>query len=211
MANTISPSKPITDGQIGKASELLTSILRKNSKEFPSDTVQQVLKNQGGQLAKDLLAVFRKYMDSASNLMTRVVKVDRTRSPQDALKATGRNLYITDSVVASMPNGTDEEVEVIFFKLDREVSNDNLMKEYELLGLDPVDPHTLAAVNEENPEFADKHPHGTQWKDSNGKWCCAAFSCWGGDRYVRVRQDGRDWHGHWWFAGVRKSTQNFNA
>ncbi len=204
MAKTISPSGPITEGQIGKVNELLGAKIRKNQKEFPSDVVQQVLISNGDALAKELLAVVRKYVDAASNLITRVVTVNRKRSGKEALTATGRNQYVDDSVVVQMPNGTTEETEVVFFKLGRYVSDNDLDKEYELRGLKPADPFSLAAVNEAAPAFADEHPNGTHWKDKNDKWCYATFFRWIDGRSVCVFRSDDGWNDDWWFAGVRK-------
>lgn len=212
MEKSITQSGPITDGQIGTTTELLSSILRKNSKELPGDAVQEVLKNQGGPMAKDFLAVIRRYVDAVSKVITRIVKVDRKRSPQEALKATGKVQYVIECVVAEMLNGTDEEVEVVFFSLDYEVDKDTLMKEYELRELHPVDPHTLAAVNEAHPDFADRYPNYTQWKDKNGNWCFIGFHCmYGSGRSVYVSNHEHKLNQFWWFAGVRKSTSNSDA
>ena len=155
-------------------------------------------------MAKELLAVIRKFADAVSNLITRIVKVDRKRSPQEVLKATGRKQYVTDSVVAEMPKGEGEETEVIFFNIGRVVSDNDLEKEYELRGLIPADPYSLAAVNEADPAFADEHPNGTHWKDAGGNWCFASFGLWVDDRRVLVYRIGHDWRVDWWFAGVRK-------
>ena len=104
------------------------------------------------------------------------------------------------------------------------ISDDDLEKEFELRGLKPADPISVAAVNEADPAFADEKPHGTHWKDAKGKWCYAAFHRWDDDgRHVLVNRydsdwldrwgDGRevnicrsddDWDDYWWFAGVRK-------
>lgn len=203
----VSPLEPITEGQIGKIAELVTAKLRKKKKEFPDSTVvQSVLATSGEAVAQELFAVVRKYVDAASNLLTRSVSVNRTRSAKEALKATGRNLYLNDSVADVMPNGTAKETEVVFFKLDRYIDDNDLEKEYELRGLTPVDPFSLAAVNEADPAFADTYPNGTHWKDAKDSWCFAAFDRggWSGSRYVRVSRFDDDWSDGWWFAGVRK-------
>ena len=163
MAKTISPSGPITGGQIGKTSELLTAVLRKHCDELPSDAMQKVLTSQGGQVAKDFLAVIRKYVEAESNLITRIVRVDRTRSPREALKATGRDEYIASAAVAEMPKGeeTGKDTKVIFFHVGRIITNDELAQEYKLRSLIPADPYSLFAVNKANPAFADEYPVST--------------------------------------------------
>jgi hypothetical protein len=115
--------------------------------------------------------------------------------------------YVNDTVAAEMPHGNASEVDVYFFKLGRYVNCADLFKEYELRGLAPVDPFSLAAVNQADPAFADTNPNGTQWTDSKGKFCCEAFSRWSDKRSVRVGQNDYDWNDRWCFGGVRKSAQ----
>lgn len=209
MTEVVTPSGPVTEGQIGKLNQNIAAKLLKNKKELPSDIFQQVLGDDT--LLDEIYASIRKRVEARSNFITRVVTVNRKRSAKEALKATGRNHYVTDSVVAKMPNGTDEEVEVIFFNLGRFVSDNDLDKEYELRGLKPVDPFTLAAVNEADPAFADERPNGTHWKDKDDQWCFATFDRFGDVRFVSVNRNDSDWVGRWWFAGVRKSTSNSDA
>jgi len=137
-------------------------------------------------------------------IVRRVVKVDRRRSPQEALDATGRRQYTNSGVLTAMPRGEAEEVDVFFFRLGRYVSDAELEKEYELRGFKPADPYSLAAVNETDPAFADNRPNATHWQDSDGQWCYAAFYRWRVGRSVDVNRLGRGWHGRWWFAGLRK-------
>ena len=134
------------------------------------------------------------------NLIVRIVKPNRNLAPRQALEATGRNLYVNDEVVATMPRGEGEESEVFFFKVGRFLNDDNLEKEYDLRGLKPVDPYSLAKVNED-AAFADDQPNATHWRDKDGKWCFVAFNRW---RRVRCGRNGDDWLDAWWFAGLRK-------
>lgn len=139
-----------------------------------------------------------------SDMIVRTVKVNRNRSAKEALKATGREQYVYDSVVKAMPNGTTEDIEVVLFKIGRQVSVQELEKEYVLRVLKPIDPFSLAAINEADPAFADEHPNGTQWKDKDDKWCFAAFFRYRDERRLSVCRDSNGWFGRWWFAGVRK-------
>ena len=204
MTKVVSPSaSSITPGQVGKLQELLGAALRKSG--LQSEPTQQVLERDGGALADEFVASVRKRVEAVSNLITRRVKVDRTRTPQEAIVATSRAQYLDKKVVATMPRGEGSEAEVFFFNLGRYVSDDDLEKGYELRGLKPADLYSVAAVNEVDPTFADEYPNGTHWKDDKGKWCFAAFSRWRGERRVGVdRRDGRDWFDYWWFAGLRK-------
>lgn len=171
---------------------------------LPSEPTQQVLASQGSTLADEFVALIRKRVESMSIIIVRRVKVDRTRTPQAMLDATGRNKYVTDSVVKTMPKGDGDEADVHFFKLDRYVSDADLDKEYELRGLIPADPYSEGAVNEADPAFADDHPNATHWKDDDDQWCYTAFYRWdGGERCVCVFRRGSGWHNCWWYAGVR--------
>src|SRR3989344_2102144 len=189
MVEPMTPQAIMTTGQIGKIQELLGAGLRKA--ELQSEPVQEVLEHRGGKLAEELVAVVRKYAEAESNLIIRSAKVDRTRTPQQVLDATGRKQYTDRKAVDSMPRGEGEEVEVGFFKLDLSargglISDDDLEKEFEFRGIKP-DPYAVAAVNAADPAFADTHPNGTHWKDAQGKWCFATFYRWvGGERNVHV-------------------------
>ncbi len=138
------------------------------------------------------------------DMFIRHVTVSRTRTPMEAIDATGRNKYLTNDAIKTMPRGEGDEAYVIFFKLGREVSDADLDKEYELRDLKPADPYTLAAVNEADPAFADEHPNGTHWQDVHGNWCYAAFGRWRDERHVGVYRIDDGWGDHWWFAGLRK-------
>ena len=205
MAKAVSPSAVLSPGQITKLTDLLSAGLRKA--ELPSDVSQQVIEDQGEAVVKEFVTGFRRRVEAISGLIARRVKVDRTRTPQGAINATGRTPYTNSSVVNNMPGQTgDPEVEVVFFRIGRTIKVTELAAEYESRGLVPADPYSLAAVNEAEPAFADTYPNGTQWQDAEGQYCFAAFARWfDGGRHVRVRRLGNDWRDRWFFAGVRKS------
>jgi hypothetical protein len=202
MAQARTQSDYISSGQIGQIQDRLAGRLRDS--ELPLDGVQEVLAAPGNAVIDEMVAVLRKRVEANSNLVVRRVKVNRKRSPKAALQATARNLYLNDSVVSAMPRGEGEEVEVVFFKVGRYLSDDELEKEYELRGLTSADPYSLAAVNEADPAFADDRLNGTHWKDSSRKWCCAVFDRWDDERSVHVYRYGGGWDDGWWFAGLRK-------
>ena len=195
--------KPMTSGQTDKAVANYRAMLEKHAPEFESEAVQAVLGRPD--LASKMFAVFRALVEALSNLIIHIVKVNRGRTPQEALDATGRVQYTDKDVVATMPRGEGEEAEVIFFNIARFVTNAELDQEYELRGLKPADVYSLAAVNEADRDFAKEKPNGTQWKDAEGKYCFATFRQWGDDeRRVSVYRDSHDWCDGWWFAGLRK-------
>jgi hypothetical protein len=178
MTTIMTPSKTTTAGQIDKAVANYRALLEKHSGDFNTNAVQMVLGQP--ELAGEQFAVFRRRVEAVSNFIVRKVPVNRNRSQQEALDATNRAQYTDCKVVDSMPKGEGDEVEVVLFKPDLSkrdgyISDDDLEKEFDLRGLKPADPISVAAVNEADPAFADEKPHGTHWKDAKGNWCYAAF------------------------------------
>ncbi|MFZ1987473.1 MAG: hypothetical protein WAV21_00345 [Minisyncoccia bacterium] len=136
--------------------------------------------------------------------LTLLVRVDRTRPPRTALEATGRQLYVDDSVLAAMPRGIGEYVEIVFFKIGYVVNDRALEREYESRALLPADPYSLAAANKFDPSFADQYPNVTHWRDQAGNRCFAAFGCWSEGPYARVEHVNGVYHAKKWFAGLLK-------
>ena len=208
MTKIMTPSATeMTDGQIDKAVGLYRAMLQKHRTELGSDPVQQVLGQPD--FVGEMVGVLRRRVEVASNLIVRHVKVDRTLTQQAMLDATGRKQYTDRDVVDAMPKGERDEEDVYFFKPDLSerggyISDDDLEKEFDLRGLKPVGPYSLAAVNIDDPVFADERPNGTHWKNEAGKWCFATFDRWHGKRDVNVGRNGSVWLDRWWFAGVRK-------
>ena len=197
----------MTDGQIENAVNKLRDAMRKHRSGITSDVAQQILGVEN--FGMMMFTPFRQRAEAVSNLIVRTAKVNRSRSQQEAIEATGCAQYTDRKVVDVMPKGEGDEVEVVFFKPDLSqrngfISDDDLEKEFELRGLKPADPISVAAVNEANPSFADEKPHSTHWKDVKGNWCFATFYRWYDERRVRVYRGDNDWYGNSWFAGVRK-------
>lgn len=197
----------ITDGQIENAVSKLRDAMRKHRAEITSDVAQQVLGVEN--LGMMMFTPFRERAKAVSNPIVRKVTVNRSRSQQEAIEATGCAQYTDRKVVDAMPKGEGDEVEVVFFKPDLSerngfISDDDLEEEFELRDLKPADPISVAAVNEADPALADQTPHGTHWKDAKGNWCYAVFNRWDSRRGVNINRYGFVWSGHWWFAGVRK-------
>jgi hypothetical protein len=134
----------------------------------------------------------------------RKVKVDRNFN---VTQATQRVQNIRESVLdtAPMGQGLPEEVELHYFCLGRDVSDDDLAYEYDYRGLIP-DPQAQATDNEIDPAFADEYPNATHWKNSKGQWCSITFYRLLHDRYIGAAVHGCSsiWHGSWWFAGRPK-------
>lgn len=137
--------------------------------------------------------------------ITITTNVNRSAHPYLKLRGTFCSGHIDKSVVATMPRngeGLHHNVDVVFFRLGRHVSDEELAKEYERRGL-VSDPYAQAAVNGSYMLFADEYPNGTHWKDK-GRWCSVAFYRAHGKRKVSCISYEHGWEGHWWFAGVRK-------
>jgi hypothetical protein len=204
MTEIMTPSE-ITDGQINKAVANYRALLEKHRAEMMSEPAQQVLGQS--ELATEMLGVLRRRIEMVSNQIVHIVAVNRKRTPKAALKASGRNLYVTDAVVEAMPRGTGDEVALIYFKPDKSaykngwLSCQALADEYKRRGLVP-DPQAQIDDNAANPEFADTTPNACQWKDEDGNWCYAMFHRWNVERHVDVNRNDFDWFGFWSFAGI---------
>ncbi len=216
------PSTPrediITAGQTGKIADNLSAALRKS--ELQSASAQRVLEHSGDKMTTELLEIVRKYVEAESRTSVRRIKVDRTRTPQEALDATGRTQFAEGvagsgrielgerKVVDSMPSCTDAEVELVFFRLylqSGSISKDDLVREYKRRGLEAADPISVAALNEADPAFAgEMSSHCTQWKDADDKWCVIISSVFHGEPRIYVRHDDGNWDDRYWFVGVRK-------
>ncbi|HBV33181.1 TPA: hypothetical protein DIC39_02305 [Patescibacteria group bacterium] len=214
METPLSPSAAtetdlgLTEGQIGKVCEMIAAALRKGRKSFRSNAVQNIIEQHGPKLQEEMtsatVTVFENIIAWSSNIIARAVKVVRSRTPKEMIKALGRAEYTDNSVVKAIPKGEGDEVIVEFFKLGQYVSMNDLAREYAKRGLTP-DPYAQAAANEADPTFADKHPNGAQWKDEDGNWCYIAFDRDDDGRCVDVGRSYDDWYDCWWFGGVRKS------
>jgi hypothetical protein len=188
----------------------LRDALRKHREEITTEAAQFALGVEN--IGMKMFTVFREQVEAGSKMIVRLVKgVNRSQEPQPMLDATGRVQYTDKTVVESMPRGEGEKKEVIFFQPRQEayrngvISGEALDKEYEFVGLKPVDPYSLCKVNTDDPAFADTCPNATHWKDANDKWCYIAFNRWGGGkRYVGVNRNDNGWRGSWQFAGVRE-------
>jgi hypothetical protein len=139
-----------------------------------------------------------------ANSITRDFTVNPALVGMAAINATGCKQYVTERVAQAMPRATDESGQIHFFRVDMILEVGQPALEAAKRGLVIADPHTLAAFNAANPEFAGTHPNVTVW-DKNGYACYATFTGRGSKRFVSVRQGGYHLGGSWWFAGVRKS------
>ena len=209
---------PFTTGQLGKlqgdVNIAVTTALPNVAAKFPDPkAVLKAIEGRREILARRLEPLLEQALNGMLGLIIRSVKVNRTRSPGQALTATGRKLYVTNSVVAAMPRGEGELVELEYFEPGPDAYRNGVLTcaaleaEYEKNGLEP-DPIAQAADNEADPAFADEHPNACQWKDADSKYCYAAFRRWYGGRRVRVRRRDGGWGDDrlGLFAGRRKAS-----
>jgi hypothetical protein len=192
----------MTSSQVNKLVDLFRSHVEKHGTNFDSAAVQTVLGQSG--LAAEVFAPFQKKVEDLSEIFTRTVTVNRTQTPLQAFKSiTSHKQYLSDTVVAEIPLGTEEEVTLHFFPIKKQMTCKEYADALESLGLKP-DPMAQAAYNQANPDFADKYPNGTQWQNQAGNFCCALWGDWRGDRSVIVHGDSYGWGDYWFACGVSK-------
>ncbi len=194
----------ITDGQILKFTEVLAARLRNSG--LPRDLVQKVLgkKNTLAGNFEDELRRLVVMEEKASMTLVRTVDVEGGRDPEaveKALKAAGfQTPYAIGSpnpfhreMVKGMPRTEAGTKEVHFFNLGcnplyprdpRLISvgshsntlGISIAAEYQRRSLTPVDPYTLATINEQDPSFAREYPNGTHWLGEDTRTYHMAFS-----------------------------------
>lgn len=119
---------------------------------------------------------------------------------------TDRTKYIDEKALKMAPKGGNVK-DIEFFHLGEYASNEKLEQEYAKRNLIPATIDVLMEYDKEHRDKLDGMMYvGTHWKDTYGNWYFAAFACWGGGRGVVVRRRGDAWLGHWWFAGLRRSS-----
>jgi len=203
-------NQPLSPSKIGKFQELLGAVLRKSV--MFDDEAQDVIENHWPELREviepALLKTINEFLEQRRNTIIRIVpRMDCTRTPQAVLDATGRHYYPNPSVINTMPaidSGILENVEVVFFRLGRDVDDVELVREYEKRGL-VSHPYAQAWVNEADPAFADEHPNCTHWENGEGGWYFLSFFRQASERCVRADLVVMHWGRGFWFAGVRKS------
>lgn len=207
MTFASNPSTSLSDEKVGRFLDLLRPEVKGlgvSEEDFQKNYIE-------GEKNLRIKSRFRKLLQEISaealNTMVVVVKrVDYTQTPQQAISAMGREEYLTNSVVETMPRlgeGIEENVEAVCFKLNRYETPKAVAQEFADRELDP-DPYLQAALNEEDPAFADTYPNGTQW-DLDGN-TASYLTCneWDGERDAHCARRGHKWGGLWWFVGRRK-------
>lgn len=103
------------------------------------------------------------------------VRVDLELTPQQAVEATQRALYVDEEVFSSMPVDTKEEVEIHFFRLGYWASELEVIDAYAKRGLKPASASALSKALNDNPSVFDRLITVTCWKNAEQKWCLLMF------------------------------------
>ncbi len=168
---------------------------------------------KSGFLNPKIMTMAHNHVEVVNSAIIRRVKVNRNRTPEEVLKATGRHVlvvgevfdgatrksYQIDSGLKCMPHGEGDEVEIGFFNFGCAFRRSE-QKDLELHGLVPADPYSLSAVNEADPDFADTHPNYTYWRFGDGRFSFILFDRWHVGRVVVVSRDCSTWAGQTWLA-----------
>lgn len=130
------------------------------------------------------------------------MKINRKQTIQQAVDSLKyESVYINPDV--KIPNIGPKDIELEFFTLGKDATNDEIRAEYEKRGMVPDFFATIAYLKEHPEVLEEKKYIGIQLEGN----CCAIFRRWDGRRSVRVRQRGSGWGGHWWFPCRRKSLE----
>jgi hypothetical protein len=198
----------MTDGQIEDAVDKFRAAMCKHRTYVSAPVAQTVLGLPN--VGMVLFATFLKHAEAISNHMVRTVMVQRGRSLEDALNATGCVQYTDPAVMESVPRGEEGAVEVVLFKPDfsaypgMSASDEDLEQELVAQGLRLGGPRTAVAVYETDSSLMDGRPFGTHWKDADGNWCFLTLGRWRhGRRRIDVGRSVRKWNNGWWFVCVR--------
>lgn len=129
MAKPMSPSEPITPGQIAKFYAVLEAALRKSG--LPSAETQQVLETHGAVIAEEFVALVRKRVEAVASVEEQMVDYDSFRTiDRDAYA------YVGDVTIADYPE-TETGTKPVRF---RELEFDH----------NPTDDEVLAKAKQEN-------------------------------------------------------------
>ena len=210
---TIRP-QPVTALQITEMYHLLGTALCK--REIPSHLMERVLTRHSDMLSLHFVSLVDECIEIITGIKrSRVKKVDRTQTAQEAINAinargisTGRflSILVPLAVLEAAPkNECASAKKLHFFSMGREAHNDEVYAQYEKLKLRPADIWEMCAFNAKNPNFAFKYPNAVHFQDGDGKWWYVASGVGDGDEglpFVTVSYVIRHWEDGWWFMGL---------
>jgi len=142
-------------------------------------------------MRKVLEELFVRISFESQNTIVRTVKnIPRSRTAEQLLSNTGRNLYLNAEVAATLPvsaiGATD--VKLVYFRPRKNIFDTTIVAEYDARGLTP-DLQAQAFDNECHPEFALEYPNAGWWKIQSqpyeGRIAQLLFSEWAnGERRI---------------------------
>lgn len=204
MAKSMSAS--MSKGQARDLGKKVVEAALAHLAEVGQEAAQQALGHPN--VGTILFAKFKELGVRLAGQVVRLVRgINRSRSNEQVLIDTGREVYSNPTVVATMPRGTTSSARLHIFNVDKSKYKNgvltcaDLAEEYRQRGL-RADVEALADYLKKNPAVADEEWLACQWVDERGNYCYAAFARWYGGRLVYVYRRGGGWGGHWSFAGV---------
>lgn len=211
MARTmIASGSGMTDGQIDNAVNKLRAAMLKNRNSIGRGVAQEILGMSN--VGMILFETFREAAEARDGLISRQVRVNRNRTPQEMLDATGFNQCGYIDFIETMPRGEGDEVEVVFFQPKAwECDRDgNLMQALDLekalarRGLVRADPYSVAAVYEADSDFIDNKAVIVHWDTTlSERSPSACFYSSEGNRKVRLSNFCSHGGIRQWCAGIR--------
>lgn len=175
------------------------------------EAVAELLKNED-HLVNELLSVIRTRAEAIGDLLVR--KVPKSIDTTYFVVPEQTNEWWPGFVRVLPPIRAVTGDYVYFFRVRQtkhhDMADDEVEREYRKRELIPIDPRTLAAINQNGPAFRKRFVNGTHWKDAHGEWCYVNF--WGDLQGAGHSIHSLDWKGTdnnpraWmpdtWFAGV---------
>lgn len=154
-------------------------------------------------------------------VVVRGLRVNRSQTPVEALAACGATLSVDEEIVATMPQGKGELIDLYIFRYPSDApqkrirtfderrpmaaTDDDLEQQF-IKHRFATDPYSLLALLETDPISLKSYPHGigTHWKNPQGQWCmmCVGPTKEGG-RHVIVERSAGLWELRSSFAGAK--------
>lgn len=191
-----------TEGQVGHIKDLLNPTLRRlNGKQA------QAIIEAGNMLQQRFEALVLELVGKLANIF--MVTVDYSRNLPEMTKA-GRYDFASEYITAENFPVIGEgkaELEIVLVHFDREMESDDVLAEFEKLGLRAITLPELLAFGETHPEVQREFPIvalGSVWADPNGDRRVPYLGRWYGLRRLRLYWFESGWRDGCRFGAVRK-------
>ena len=235
----------MTNGHIDAFKELFVSSLTEDEdvptgemkvQDIPDKAFDEILRGHEVGLRAQFRHVVREFAKITNGFTIPRMKVDRTRTPQEALNALkAMRQEIDPEVAVKMPGGNPQketivettnqqkisvdssfaetimrpntgEGDMFHFFMAEGATDDEVTEKLALRGLRPADAYELCKINEINGDLAYRYPNTTIWK-IDGVWCFIAFYVHLGQPYVKVAiHADKHWRPGYWVVGVSLTT-----